>query len=286
MKISMILSTLGRDYDIISFIESLEFNNNAIVKIYIIDQNNDQRVNNVLSKYIKKNEQIELFHYKVNFKGLSKARNYGLKLIDSDTDILCFPDDDCKYLTNTLDSVIEIFSKKNYDFISGVSLDEYNHNITLKSNKDIPINRIYNIFGKAISYTIFINYQKYKNTNIIFDERLGVGAEFGSTEETDFLFNLIKSGLVGYNVSVVEVYHPNKDLNIINLDRLYYYGLGVGAFTKKHSVISLDYIFFFVKSILLAPSVRIIKSIFTLNFPLFKVGITMLKARLLGFVKY
>lgn len=285
MKVSMILATLGRDQDILFFLESLKCHADVNIKVVIIDQNADDRVSFVIKK-ASIQENITITHKKVDFKGLSKARNYGLDLVDKDTDILCFPDDDCKYFEQTLEKVIDYFSDhEEVDFISGKSISLCDCQ-PIDDMRIYDLSKISNIFGKAISYTIFLRYRNYVSKNLYFDENLGVGAKFGSTEETDFILSLIRAGLVGKQVLNIPVYHPNKDSLAVDLSRLYYYGLGVGAFLRKNREMSFSYLFLFIKALFLAPLFRLFKGVLFLNKNLLLEATIVLKSRLYGFTNY
>lgn len=228
MKFSLILCTLGRVEEVGLFFESLE-KQLVDFELIIVDQNED----NILYDYFC--EHYSSLENRTNYirtkeKGLSKSRNVGLKFASGD--VICFPDDDCIYSIGLLPIVENIFNTSLFDILSIKSVGS----IDMLSNNDfINIKKLtdLNIFKRAISYSLF-----FKRNSILgfeFDEDLGVGAEFGSTEESDFTLRVMLNGSKKniYTESLT-VYHPDKIVDYNNIDRMNYYSLGVGAFFKKH----------------------------------------------------
>jgi glycosyltransferase involved in cell wall biosynthesis len=239
MKVNLILCTIGREKEIENFLISLENQTYKNYTLIIVDQNKDNKVYNIVQKYTHRIRAIKYF--KVKFKGLSKARNFGLKQLGKDADIIAFPDDDCAYPTNLLENVVKFFKKNpQYSILTGISIDKETNLPSsgrfLKNASEITFS---NIFQTAISFTIFIRKNQVLST-VKFDERLGVGTnKYCSGEETDFLLQLIESGLKGfYYPGKIYVFHPNKLLkcNEEVIKRNYKYSLGMGAIFKKHLV--------------------------------------------------
>ena len=73
-------------------------------EVIIIDQNEDDYVKRLYEEY-KDKFIIKYIHS--DEKGLSKARNKGLKYVDGD--IIAFPDDDCEYKYNFLYDILDTF---------------------------------------------------------------------------------------------------------------------------------------------------------------------------------
>ena len=84
---------------------------------------------------------------------------------------------------------------------------------------------------------------KSNDSPLQFDERLGVGTNFGSAEETDYLYRLIRKGYKGFfNPEEILVYHPCKKMNIEEeIKKAHSYGMGMGAFFKKHLIRERDF---------------------------------------------
>ncbi len=287
MKFGLILCTLGRDKEVESLLKSLLNQSYKNFYLIVVDQNKDNKIDSILKKYKNK---IIIKHLKVNFKGLSKARNYGLKYIEKDTDVVAFPDDDCEYPKNLLLKIAKFLKKNtNYSFITGISIDRngYMTNGKFKTNPT-EINKL-NLLETAISYTIFI--RSYCLNDIRFDENLGVGSKFGSTEESDFIYQLLEKKCKGfYFPGLVKVIHPEKG-NLCNdkfVNRSSYYALGLGAFFKKNFIKHKDFGLFlpFLNHMIIRPFGGFLYSIIRFNKCKIKLYLSILKNRWIGFLYY
>jgi glycosyltransferase involved in cell wall biosynthesis len=286
IKFSLILATIGRDEEVGSFLKSLEKQSYKNFELIIIDQNQDNKIDNIVERY---KENFFITHIKIKEKGLSLARNIGLNYVKGD--IIAFPDDDCEYPPNLLSKVHELFLKfDEFNVLTGISIDKKAKKISsgnfLKKKSEITSK---NIFKSAISFTIFIKI-KSNDPPLLFDEKLGVGADFGSAEETDYLYRLIKKGYKGFfNPEEILVYHPCKMMNIEEeIKKAHSYGMGMGAFFKKHLIRERDFslikVFFLL--FLIRPIGGILSGLLKLNYKISLLYINVLVARWKGLVKY
>ena len=227
MKVSLIMPTINVTKELDLFLTSLTKQTYENFELVIVDQNAD---NSVLDLIIKYEELFEIKYLKSPEKGISLNRNKGLFLMDGD--IVAFPDDDCEYQPNTIEKVVEFFKEntneriyscrtleKGKDFGTGKMLD-YDTEINLSNAEDT-----------VKSITFFVNF--HREDLELFDEYLGVGALFGSGEETDYVLRLLHKGFKGYYFSNDIIYHPAKKGNYDDLERAYKYALGYGALVKK-----------------------------------------------------
>lgn len=223
-KISLILATLGRIHEVENFIKCLIKQKYVWFELIIVDQNSHKHIFELFQKY-KDNINIKYIHLRV--RGLSKARNEGLKYATGG--IIAFPDDDCEYPADLLDNIVAEFKKNSQlDFITCRLVDKgrrkdlyaqlpFSYYVTNK-----------NIFHTCISATLFIKSKNKKH--IRFDDRFGVGAKYGAAEEIDLVSRLIDLGYKGRYINTLFVYHPKFNET---KERSYKYGVGVGAFFKK-----------------------------------------------------
>ncbi|MGL5593478.1 MAG: glycosyltransferase family 2 protein [Cetobacterium sp.] len=224
-KFSLIMATINREKEVKDFFESLEnidYNLNDI-EIVIVDQNKNGLIDKIVEEF---KEKMCIKHLKSNLVGLSKNRNLGLD--NSSGEIVCFPDDDCKILKNTLKKVEEKFKENTkIRIVLGRIIDEKGNDSLKKWDKfEKKLGRI-NFFSKVSSITIFS-----KNTKIKFDEQLGVGAKFGSCEDMDYIYNILKYDEGIYSPEII-LYHPQADIKNFSQSKAYNYGLGFGAFFGK-----------------------------------------------------
>jgi hypothetical protein len=107
---------------------------------------------------------------------------------------------------------------------------------------------------------------------------LGVGAAYGSGEESDLLLFLLKNKIRGFYHAADYVYHPFKP---VDCERALYYGKGYGALHKK-AVVSyrLYSIFFSFLYVLLKETFK------TIFYPSSPLRLATMKGRLYGFIHY
>ena len=271
-KFSLIMATLGRSDEIAVMIDSLLVQTYKNFELIIVDQNEDDRVMKIYEQYKNK---LELHYFKSNKKGISFNRNIGLG--NTSGNIIAFPDDDCEYDSNTLEKVVIFFNtNENYDFYTCNTKEKNSDNTVLqmpKKNKEINKSNFLNL---GISITIFIRSESI--TNFLFDEQLGVGAPFGSGEESDLLLYLIKNKTKGRYHAGDFIYHPGKSETLL---RIYSYSMGFGALIKKSIRVYRFYSMFFLFSYML---LRNICKLFLR--PRDKTTHFVIKGRLSGFIRY
>ena len=210
MKFTLILCTLGRDVEVEAFLKSLSNQTYQNFELIIVDQNIDERVNNIVQKFNFR----DLRYFKVKFTGLSKARNFALNFTTGD--VVCFPDDDCVYSTNVLQAVAANL-QANDVCMAGFSYE-------------VARNRF------VSSYRVFFS------SNVIdgfwFDESLGVGSGtvFGAAEELDLIHRVCYASQicsVNFDPSIEIVHPPGSPENFPSY-KVISYARGNGAFYVKN----------------------------------------------------
>lgn len=230
MKFSLIMPTINVTIELKLFLDSLKKQTYKNFELIVVDQNKDTRAYEIIKLY---EEDFEIKYMKNNEIGLSINRNKGLFMMSGD--IVAFPDDDCEYSSDTLEKVVKYFEtnkdkkiyscrtlEKGKDYGTGVMLD-YSTEIT----KD-------NVAETVKSITFFVNYT-FEDLEL-FDEDLGVGAYFGSGEETDYVLRLLHKGYKGDYYHDDVIFHPAKKGNYEDLERAKKYALGYGALVKKEVI--------------------------------------------------
>jgi len=244
MKFSLIMATYGRSKEIENFLISIKNQTYKNFELILIDQNEDDKAYRVIKEFLN---DFKIIYFKVNFKGLSKARNYGINYISGD--IIAFPDDDCEYPNNLLENVKNFFENNNFEILSGMAIDRSTNKETL--NRWLKFSSIINSINILRTITAPCLFIKNKNkSDIYFDENFGVGSNFPSSEEMDLIFRLLKKGYKGYFERKIFIYHPYKE---DSKERAYYYGIGMGAFFRKHLKNDLKLIFPFVENLIIRP---------------------------------
>lgn len=222
------MPTIGRVDEVQSFILSVK-NEKANIRLFISDQNEVGFLNP--DKLYTVNENLSIRYFHSNQKGLSYNRNFLLNKLDNEEGVIAFPDDDCLYYNDTLERV-ELFFKNNpeVDVLLGCIYDRQTKKYLFKNwpQTTLKVNHL-NVYFLSSSITIFVR----KPNSQLFDERLGAGADFGSCEDPDYLYNLLRKGhKIIYDPSV-QVWHPAPDYNVMSLNKVHSYAKGFGYFIRK-----------------------------------------------------
>jgi glycosyltransferase involved in cell wall biosynthesis len=296
-KFYLILATLGRRDELIDFLESLKDQTYKNFELIIVDQNEIMLIEDLIKEY---SPFYTIHHIKIKEKGLSLARNVGIKYLnsilkDNQTQeiILAFPDDDCEYPKTLLEDVVKSFEAlgNKYNILTGISIDKKTLKVSTgrfeERNCEIDCN---NFLRNAISFTIFIRHRG--SIELLFDENLGVGSFFGSTEESDYLYRLLKLGYKAFFYpEKIKVYHPQKRNNFKDYNdrqRVFYYGKGLGALFKKHLVKDGDLCLIpqFLKLFFIRPVGGMLLGLLKLDLDMFLHYKNILLGRWIGLFKY
>lgn len=228
----MILATVGR-YDVIDkFLMAMDKQTIRDFEVIIVDQNEGYFIEPLIDKY---KEKYAIKHIKTIEKGLSRARNIGMKYADGE--IVCFPDDDCYYESNTIEAVLYAFKNKKLDGLICQVLTENDEQLLPRTMSDNERLDRSNVWNCAVSISIFLR-KNVINTVGCFDEKIGVGANtmFGSGEETDYLYRALSNKFnIVFNKNVI-IHHPRKEdiIDGSSINRVYKYGCGCGYVLMKN----------------------------------------------------
>lgn len=285
MKFSLILPTLNRPQYVVECLNSLDKQNFNDFEVIIIDQSED----NYTEEKIKKiNLKFNITYKRVNFKGLSKARNYALKFCCGE--YICLLDDDARYEENYLGEAYNILEKYKNEklIISGKIIDDIKNEdfIDYSCIDNEELFRDSRIFKVCLSAALIINKNLVINAGS-FDENFGVGAFFGAAEESDLILRLLENGSEVIHCKNMIAYHLKPDLSY-NLDvenKIYNYALGGGALFKKHIIYrkKIKYIPRYLRS-LIVPTIKIILNLNNKTYV--KRNMKILQGHIYGFIKF
>ena len=185
--------------------------------------------------FVPKIKEVKTVHTKPC--SLSAARNIGIKEIpEGEEGVIAFPDDDCWYNDTVLSAALKNLER--YDFVSSGCYDPI-------KKKGLGRNRTLgeicaidetNIILKPISVSIFYNFSS-KDEIPRFDEKFGVGTEWGSGEESDFLLQLLFCGKRGLYDSTDVVFHETEREKDLDPAVTYKYSVGFAAMIVKSLVL-------------------------------------------------
>ena len=119
MKVSLVMSTLGRIDEVLQFIHALQQLDHNDFELIIVDQNADERLQMACSAV-----SVDFpIHYlrSPHAKGCSRGRNMGVA--KSSVDFHCFPDDDLLYPPSLIRKVLVLFEDTGSDIVWGGAAD-------------------------------------------------------------------------------------------------------------------------------------------------------------------
>jgi len=229
MRVSLITATLGRTDTVAALLASLEAQTFRDFELLIVDQNGDSRLSNIVETYAS---SLAIRHLHSDVRRLSHARNLGIA--ECTGEIVGFPDDDCIYPPEVLAHVVRHFSQDpTLGMLSGPSLSPSGERGSGRwEEKSGPIT-MRTVWTSVIAFNFFLRRDVIKTIGG-FDETLGVGAKFGSAEETDLAIRILRSGGCGWFDAALNVIHPDKRLTVEATLRAYSYGTGLGRVLRKH----------------------------------------------------
>lgn len=220
--ISLILATLGRLDDVDRCIASILSQQGVDFELLVIDQNPPDFFGGLRQKY----PDPRIVWQNIASAGLSNARNEGIRLARHDRLALIDDDSVLHHPTHLRDALSWL---ERYDFVSGVCVNADGSD----ANRFFPIGdgaiTRANLFSSIMSPCFFFR----RMPGLTFDVRLGVGAAFGSAEETDFAVAMMECGGRGHFTRELSVVHPEGDGKQLSATRRYNYARGVGALMRK-----------------------------------------------------
>jgi len=263
MKFSLILVTLGRDIELVSFLNSLASQTYMDFELIIIDQNKDKKIDSIVEKFIN---CFPVNHIKVNFSGIARARDYGIQFVRGE--IIAFPDDDCVYEVDVLEKVAGEFERrKRLAILAGGSYDfgKKKFSIGTHSKKSGKFFRS-NMMG--IEFTHFFNLSNIGRGELYLDHNFGIGAKYFSMEGFEMMYRLMKTGNKAYYNPEIRFYHANRreEDYIAEGDRIYKSSFAMGAFIRKFTNQGdAVMIYYILRKMIIAPILKISLAIFMLN---------------------
>ncbi len=229
MRFSLVVATLGRADEVRALLTSLSRQIFADFEVILVDQNPDDRLVPVVRSFER---MMRLRHCRTPVKGLSRARNVGLRIATGE--ILGFPDDDCVYPPSVLAFVDQRFAEDPcLATLSGPAVSPSGAPGSGRWTAAAGAITLASVWTSVIAFNFFIRAEALQAVGP-FDETLGVGARFGSAEETDLALRVIKTGRTAVYDPALQVVHPDKRLSPEATLRAFRYGSGLGRVLRKH----------------------------------------------------
>ena len=226
MRFSLVLATVGRTKELERFLHSLQAQTYRNFELIIVDQNVDGRIVPLIDQF---GASFPITHLKTPYKGLSRARNLGLRYAKGD--IVAFPDDDCVYSPELLWGVSRFFhNNPNEEMLIVKAKGLEGHDFPMQPRTAGRVS-FWMMWHLSITWVLFVRRSVIQQ--VAFDEQIGVGAgtPWGSGEDTDFGLRALKMGFrIWYDPSLW-VAHPEGPLP---LEKARIYGRGSGYVLRKH----------------------------------------------------
>jgi glycosyltransferase involved in cell wall biosynthesis len=261
MKISLVLATLGRDWELADFLKSLTLQTYKDFELIIIDQNRNGKIDAIVEPF---KACLDVRHVKVDFVGNARARDYGIGLATGR--IVAFPDDDCAYERDVLKKVIAEFAKRenlailvagSYDFSST------RFSIGVNSRKARYFSR-FRMMG--VEFTQFFDRNRIDGKQFHLDHDFGIGSKYSGAEGFELLYRLLRAGCTAFYTPDIIIYHPDKDHYKLGTGRMLMYSTGIGAYIRKFAnqqdVFILYYI---VRKMFVAPLLKMLLALVLLS---------------------
>ena len=112
MKISVIVATRSQPQYTNDAILSILNSTYRDFELLIVDQSTNNETEEIAKMRMLSDKRIRYFH--IASKGLSKARNYGIK--HSTAKIIVFTDSDCQAFNDWLEKIMAMQDELNFDF--------------------------------------------------------------------------------------------------------------------------------------------------------------------------
>lgn len=248
MKFSLIMSTLGRNDDVLNFIRTIEDQTHKNFELIIVDQNDDEALVNSVRKL---SPSFPLKHLHVpRVRGASRGRNLGFEKAQGD--LICFPDDDCTYPPKLLEEVIALFERKKVDIVCGRAADETGRDINGRFETEEQAVSFDNVFSTQIEWTLFFKREAFEGVSG-FDEAVGVGAStpWQANEGQDIVLRMLERGYAGWYDPCIFGHHP--ELNVVHPDarmrkKARGYARGMGYVLGRHGYSLAFFLKYIVRS--------------------------------------
>lgn len=226
--LSLVVATCGRTRELRAFLDSLLSVTDSGVEVIIADQNPDDRVARILADHA-----LPTRHLRLDRPNASAARNAGAALARHGW--LGFPDDDCRFLPDTLHRLRQALPHA--PLVTGVTVDETGTPNILRWRRDSGRFGAWDMWRCMTESTLFL--QKPLFTAIGgFDPAFGPGAPFPAAEGAEMLLRLfaVHPDLHGWFSRDLRLYHPTKipPWTAEAVARGYDYAFGEGGMLAKH----------------------------------------------------
>ena len=168
--------------------------------------------------------------------GISRARNIAINASIGEWILLL--DDDVTINKNMFQDISKNLSEDELFYYGNVLIHNTNNHYVryYLINKDINLLN----YNRVCSVSLVINRQVFNKIGL-FDENLGSGTDFGSSEESDFILRALLNKIKISYLSSYVVYHSKAVHSLTKVEK---YAMGAGALYRKY-LLSVNLILYF-----------------------------------------
>lgn len=203
-KVSILVPTVGtRIEELVRLFNSLINQDYAFIEVVIVVQDNFDAMRELCNLY---SEKLDIVFVSTDMRGLSKARNLGIRHLSGD--LVLLSDDDCWYEKDAIKKIVNYFDENNdidilltqiFDPVADVPYKNY-------PADSAKLTKSTDLLSKS---SIEVAY-RMKKPVLDFDELFGLGAKYVAGEENDFLIRSLKKGKHIQYEPIVTVFHEKK----------------------------------------------------------------------------
>lgn len=234
--LTIVLPTLGRTTEVDAMLESIfsyAIDDSIGIEIIIVDQNYSNLLDDIVEKY--SNKKYPISHHKVSFRGLSKAKNYGVR--HSRGKYVCCIDDDAEFTEGLINRAIRRLECEDMDIISGRCIDREGNNSVLPFKNEESVLTIDAFENRFVESTMFFKREVCERFS--YDEEMGVGAFYGAEEGYDLVYRMLHADIKIVFDPQIAFYHPHSVTDHsgqASVRRAYTYRKGYGYLCRKHKL--------------------------------------------------
>lgn len=237
MKLSLIICTRDRADLLKTCLQSLSQSSIEFHEVIVVDQGSDIAVSKpVIDELLPSLGNLR--HIPTKTRGLSKARNVGIKA--STGNIIAFTDDDCIVARHWAEAVMLEFEKdKDTMAVYGKVPPVFDGAqarkmlaIRLKDNRQ-EYRKLVNPWEFQSGNNMALRREVFEAIGY-FDELLGPGAELRNCDDADMAYRMLRSGLKVVYTPEAVIHHRlwREDMEALRVEKDY--NIGAGALLIKH----------------------------------------------------
>ena len=171
MKLSLIISTLGRTDCFERLFDTLRAQTFQDFELILVDQNSDDRLIPIIEEF---GTDLKITHVPTpSDRGLSRGRNKGIAMASGE--VVLFPDDDCWYPDDFLERGLALMESTSADIVTGRAAKETGESINGRFEIEAQEISRENVWTTQIEWVCFFKLSTLKALSG-YDENIGIGA--------------------------------------------------------------------------------------------------------------